>query len=320
MIEGVSESSADHVDLKPVLLFFFLAYAISWISALLLHLIARQAGLPHFGSLMGMAESTFDLGSVADQLILPVPIVFVLTRIVDFGPTLAGVTAAVIVGGFSGLRHLFSQLIRWRVGWRWYALVLFGPALLMALALGLYTLADSGYLASMNLSWPGTVQALLLWLAMRTLLGGGMGEELGWRGFALPRLQAVYGPNQASFIFGLVWTFWHLPGHLIGSSPVANIIAQLVVTVPMSYVATWLYGRTGASVLILTIFHGSFNGWNAFFERSLFPALRNADGWLLIVLIFLVGLGVCAASAMRSESEPSSAGPTASRHERDAKR
>ncbi|MEE8521613.1 MAG: CPBP family intramembrane glutamic endopeptidase [Gemmatimonadota bacterium] len=296
-----SNSRSNDAAFRSVILFFVLSYVISWGAALVLHVIARQAGLAHFGSLMRMAESTFDLGSVADRLILPVPVVFVLTRIVDFGPTLAGLVTASVVGGVAGFKRLGGQLLRWRVGVRWYLLAVFGPGLAMLIAIGLYALVDSSFLASANFIWPTIGRELLFWLFVRTMLGGGLGEELGWRGFALPRLAAHYGPNRASLVIGIVWTFWHLPGHLIGASPVANLLAQLLVTIPGSYVATWLYLRTGGSVLILTLFHGALNGFNSFYERSLFPALRDADAWLLIFIALLIGISIWASTTMRGE-------------------
>ncbi len=80
--------------------------------------------------------------------------------------------------------------------------------------------------------------------------------------------------------------------------PVGNLIGQLLITVPLSYVATWLYLRTSGSVLVLTLFHGSANGFNSFFERSLWPGLRDADGWLLIFLVLALALSAAAAASM----------------------
>jgi membrane protease YdiL (CAAX protease family) len=296
---SAKDNSSGAAGLRPVILFFALAYVISWTAARALHLVARRAGLEDFGSLMGMAETTFNLGSVADRLVLPVPVVWALTRIVDFGPTLAGLIAATFLGGHRELRRLVGKLFRWRVDGVWYALAIVGPAVVMLLAMGLYALLDSSFLASANLAWPATLSALLFWLAVRTFLGGGLGEELGWRGYALSPLTGRYGPAMASFIIGVVWTFWHLPGHLIGASPLANLIGQLLFTVPLSFIATWLYFRAGGSVLVLTLFHGSANGFMAFFERNLFPGLRDADGWLLIFLVLSIGLSAWAASSMR---------------------
>ncbi len=290
--------SGSRSRIDPVILFFFLAYAISWLTALALHVVARQAGLPHFGTLLGMVESTFDLGTMAGQLILPVPVVWVMTRVVDFGPTLAGVITALIVGGTHDLKRLLARLVHWRVGVAAYVLALLGPAVVMLGAIGIYALADNSFVESGTLGWRAATQALVFWLAVRTLMGGGLGEELGWRGFALDRMLGRMHPNQASLIIGLVWTFWHFPGHLVSQSPVGNLIGQLLITVPLSYVATWLYLRTSGSVLVLTLFHGSANGFNSFFERSLWPGLRDADGWLLIFLVLALALSAAAAASM----------------------
>jgi membrane protease YdiL (CAAX protease family) len=280
-----------------VLVFFVLSYAISWGAALLLEIIARSAGLEHFGALMRMAESTFDFSPVEGRLPVPVPVAWTLTRVVDFGPTLGGLATALYVGGTSELRRLVGRLFKWRVGISWYALALIGPAALMLLAIGLYAPTNPAA-ATPEFAGLTTLRALGLWLSVRIILGGGMGEELGWRGFALDRMLRTQSANQASLTIGLVWTFWHLPGHIFGDFAVGNIIGQLLITVPMSYVATWMYLRTGGSVLILTLFHGATNGFLTFFERSLFPGLRDADGWQLVFLLFVLAAAVLAAGAL----------------------
>ena len=138
-------------------------------------------------------------------------------------------------------------------------------------------------------------------MSARTFLGGGMGEELGWRGFALRPLATHMGPNMASAVIGVVWTFWHLPGHLISSSPVGSLIGQIVFTVPGSFLFTWFYLRTGGSVLIVVLLHGAFNGWLAFVERSLFPGLGDNDGWIMVFLLIALVVSLAAAVSMSGE-------------------
>lgn len=134
---------------------------------------------------------------------------------------------------------------------------------------------------------------------MRTLLGGGLGEELGWQGFALPRLKEKHGLLRASLIIGLVWTFWHFPGHLAGSSPLINVLAQLLFTVPLSFVFTWLYYRSGENLPAVILMHGALNGFNAFFERSLFPPIAEEDGFVIFFILVVLIAGVTAAMSLR---------------------
>ena len=88
-------------------------------------------------------------------------------------------------------------------------------------------------------------------------LRGAMGEELGLRGFALPRLQAHYGPMRASLIIGVLWGLWHLPV-LLGRDPV-SVVAFLLLSIGLSFVFTWLYNGSGGSLIPGLLFHATQN-------------------------------------------------------------
>jgi membrane protease YdiL (CAAX protease family) len=261
-----------------------------------------------------MAETTFSLGTIASKLILPVPIVFALTRVVDFGPTLAGLLTPFVVGQPREARNILRQLFDVRAGGRWYAWAFLLPLGIVSAALALHlTVGDS---AITGAEWNGlaTLGQLVFWVViMRTLLGGGLGEELGWRGFALPRLFARHGAVRASFLIGIVWTFWHLPGHLVSSNPIVNIVAQLLFTVPLSFVFTWLYLRADGRLLPVVLMHGALNGFNAFFERALFPALAEEDGFVIFFILVVLLVGVVAALRLRQEAPPQPASPPPAR-------
>lgn len=277
----------------PVLTFFALAYAISWLAVLVLHMIALNAGLEDFSDLMEMAETTFHLREIASDLILPVPIVFLLTRIVDFGPTLAGLLTPFIIGKPDVARQILQRLFIFRVGARWIAWALLLPLGIVSMAFGLHIFLGDSAVSGMEWNGLATLGQMFFWVfLMRTLLGGGLGEELGWRGFALPRLSEKHGAIRASLIIGLVWTFWHLPGHLVSSNPLVNVVAQLCFTVPLSFVFTWLYYRSSEMLLPVVLMHGALNGFNIFFERILFPPLVDEDAFVIffILVVFVVGL------------------------------
>ena len=284
----------------PLLTFFALAYLISWSAALALHWIALRAGLANFGELMSMAETTFSLSSIASVLVVPAPLVFVLSRIVDFGPSFAGLLTPLLIGEADEARGILRRLFNLRAGVSTYAWALLLPLGMVLAAFGLHmTLGDS---AVTGAAWNGlaTIGLLLFWVfVMRTLLGGGLGEELGWRGFALPRLAEKHGAIRASLVIGLVWTFWHLPGWLTGASPLVNMAAQLLFTMPLSFVFTWFYFKTEQRLLPVVLMHGALNGFNAFFERSLFPPLADEDGFVLFFILVSLIAGVIAALRLR---------------------
>ena len=126
----------------------------------------------------------------------------------SWGPAVAALLAAAITGGRAAVRELGARLVRWRVGWPWYAVVLAGPAA--------FSLAVAGAYAALGGSWvaprafDGNLLGLIPFFVVLALTDG-LGEELGWRGYALPRLLARHGALAASLSLGVVWALWHLP-------------------------------------------------------------------------------------------------------------
>ncbi len=124
------------------------------------------------------------------------------------GPLLAGAILSTIIAGRHGLRHYFGQLIRWRVGAKWY-LVIFGlPVLICLIAIavteGLVRDVHIDTLSPQKLrELPDRFIFILLFI--------GLGEEPGWRGFALPQLQSRHSPLVASLMLAPIWALWHLP-------------------------------------------------------------------------------------------------------------
>lgn len=123
-----------------------------------------------------------------------------------------------------------------------------------------------------------TYRNLLRALPATALWGGPVGEEAGWRGFALPRLQHRFDPLLASVILGAAWGAWHLPLHLTGyydaafGSPLLGLVMRAFTTVPLTVLFTWLFNRTGGSVPAMVLLHTAVNvssglstpGWGMF--------------------------------------------------------
>ncbi len=172
-----------------------------------------------------------------------------------YGPTVAAVLAAGILGGRGGLRELFGGLRRWRLG-RWY-LVLVLP-LLVAVVAVLATVALGP--ASLEVAGIGHWMLFPAMLLGGVLLGGL--EEIGWRGYLLPRLQSRIGPIAASVVIGLVWSLWHAPLFLLTSTSQASMSPTWFTlhAVALSLVLTWIYNGSGGSVLLAVLFHGVVNG------------------------------------------------------------
>jgi membrane protease YdiL (CAAX protease family) len=176
-------------------------------------------------------------------------------------PAIAALLAAALTGGRGALRELGSRLVRWRVGWQWYVVVILGPAVFSLAVAGVYTLFGGSWAeAAPPAILAGPLLLLPLFLAILTLTDG-LGEELAWRGFALPRLLTRYNALVASVVLGVIWALWHLPllwteGNGMFQLPVWLLLLDLTAK---SILFTWVFLHTRGSVLIAMLFHGATN-------------------------------------------------------------
>lgn len=216
---------------KALIPFFILAYALSWSIQVPLALQSN-----------GLLSTSLPYG---------------LHYLSAFGPLISAVIITALSEGRTGLRQLAARMTRWRVSIVWW-LVALAPLLLYML---------TGILISIFTSETPIGSAFggldflpdLGWLALPFwILTFGIGEETGWRGFALPRLQRKRSALHATLILWMLWTLWHLP--LFFYSYEAAILPGLTLgLLAGSITFTWLYNSAGGSVLILAVWHGTFN-------------------------------------------------------------
>lgn len=168
-----------------------------------------------------------------------------------FGPATAAIVVTAAAEGRAGLRDLFRRAAIWRVGLRWYVVALGLPAILSLGVAGL----------SIALGAPADVRFSQLTPLTAVLFVLVIGEELGWRGYALPRLQARYGSLLASLILGILWAAWHLPNQFLPGLDFYGygFGAFALYVVPMTVLFTWLADQTRGSVLLAWLFHGAIN-------------------------------------------------------------
>ena len=181
--------------------------------------------------------------------------VLLLQLLGNFGPSAAAIVLLALSGQRRELRGLLKRLLPHRAAPLLYALVLFLP--FVTLLPGLLYASLFADFSGLGLLLGGLLPALLI-----GLLISGPGEELGWRGYALPRLQAAYGPLAASLLIGVVWGVWHLPIWLWSSSSGgAAFIAEFALFVvglsAFSVVFTWVYNHTGASIWMVVLLHAA---------------------------------------------------------------
>src|ERR671917_1630037 len=196
----------------------------------------------------------------------PIIAFFVLTYAIGWGcipfwtfqagsPFIAALIVVPLTQGLSGLKELGLRMICWRVRWYWYVVAVGMPLGVVALTAGLNVALGA---SAPSLAF-GSVSTILMVFAVRLINpgDGALGEEPGWRGVALPGLQSTLSPLVATMILGVVVTVWHVPilfmeeGLLLPSIIVGFLLGSFAVT----FFYTWLFNRTGGSVLMTLISH-----------------------------------------------------------------
>jgi hypothetical protein len=218
----------------------------------------------------------------------------ILFWLAGFGPTLAALILTAWCGGKTALKGFLRRVFQWRAGLFWYGISLLGTPLVMLLALGLHMLmgggrpqfVDPNHLVTSIEQWPG-ILIVFGYVFVFTALG----EEPGWRGYALPRLKARFSPFVASLVLGLIWACWHLPlfwmaGNFHQDLPVSWFLLQVLGS---TFLYTWMHHHTRGNLLITLLFHTSSNA-----AVGLLPVLPldNAGSlrplWLTVGILWLL--------------------------------
>jgi uncharacterized protein len=261
----------------PLVSFFFMAYAFSWIVWAPWVLGEDGAGL------LPINISQTASGYLNATAILA-------------GPTLSAFIMTATTEGREGVRQLLGRYVLWRVGLRWYVFALLGVPLIMLVGTMAYSMELPNLAA---LGGPSYLLSYLVSFALVTLLGGPLLEEGGWRGFALPRMERLHGPLLASLILGVLWALWHLPEFLVpswaassGGSSILSIILFIVFAITVTVVITWVFNNTRASVLLAILVHSSIDTFTIPLA-AIFPAWAIASA-----LPLTIGFGVVAVALM----------------------
>lgn len=206
------------------------------------------------------------------------------------GPFPAALIVTRVVDGQTGMHQLLRRIVQWRVGAGWYLLVLVGYPLVFLL--GLTTEQGAEPMTALV-----EQRSLLLSYYLPTTLFGlllpSLGEEPGWRGFALPRLQQYYGPLVGSLLLGSLHGLWHLPAYMIpgailpGGFDFTVFVANTLAIIASTVVWTWFFNNAAGSIFFAMYVHAVSNA-----NSGLMPMLiseQTGDPWLTFKLI-----GVCA--------------------------
>jgi membrane protease YdiL (CAAX protease family) len=263
----------------PLLFYVLIAYGITWIVWLPFLLSADGLGLMSFSS--------------------PLPLI-VIGGLATFGPALAAFIMTGVTEGREGIRRLLRKIVLWRVGLRWYLFAFIGLPVILTLG----TIVVPGNLASFQPMDP--IALLLAYLPFivypALILGGPLGEEPGWRGFALPLLQRRHGPLVGSLILGVIWTFWHVAPvwlaswYSAGMLNIYNFVLYLLFITSWTIVLTWVFNNTRGSVFMAILVHASGDAFPNVILWPLLPASLALTGYGVYFGYYgmVIGMGVLA--------------------------
>jgi uncharacterized protein len=263
----------------PLVFFFLIAYVGAWLLELPVVLSGTGTGLLPYT--------------------LPPAVVVVAIAAATFtGPTLSAFVMARATEGREGPKRLLRRYVLWRVKFRWYLFVL----LVIPASEVLGAIVLPGVLASYQPVTLGLLLGYPLAFVSTFVLGGPLGEEPGWRGFALPRLQAACGPLAGSLLLGVLWASWHLPLFWTGvwtPPTVANVVMFVVMITVLTVVMTWVFNNAKGSLLITMLMHASFNTFANKVVAPIFPAPLLKDYGLLPELVGFGAVAVVVVAATR---------------------
>ncbi|HVG47532.1 MAG TPA: CPBP family intramembrane glutamic endopeptidase, partial [Rubellimicrobium sp.] len=207
-----------------------------------------------------------------------------------FGPAIAAILMAALIGGWSALKTLLASVIRWHVAPVWYLVALGLPFLIQLVAVWLNPRFGA---PAPNWSAIPPLAQVLPMVALFAVFSGPLGEEIGWRGFALPRLLERHSALMASLILGAVWAVWHLPLILVDDFTTYGAFMPVIAAI----VFTWVHQNTRGSVLLAILMHVSHQNSVRYLGR----VYTNADQvqqqwigvglWILAVAVLLAVYG-----------------------------
>jgi membrane protease YdiL (CAAX protease family) len=190
------------------------------------------------------------------------------------------------------LRELWGRITRWRVNWKYAAFAVFSTVLIFLLCLPVMRLADGEWPDLRLLGEVNYLPTLGIWVLPLWLFTFGFGEEIGWRGFALPRLQERMPVLPATLVLGVLWILWHVPTFFYHTTYTAmgwTVLPAFTIGVLSGAVLfTWLYNGSGGSVLMVAVWHGLFDLFTASEAgQDLIPMVISIAVivWAVIVLL-----------------------------------
>ena len=255
------DPNASFIKRHPLVLFFALAYALSWGNFIL------KAYQPNF------------------------PFLY------PYGPLLAAIITAAVTGGSGGLKELARRCLRWRVGLRLYAAALFVPLGIGLVTVYLSVLAGGPAPSAAKLGpWYS-----LFWLFPMAMVDAPLGEEPGWRGFALPGFPAQRSPLFNTLILALLVVGWHVP--LVISEPTLAA-PYLVAGLASAILTNWVYYNARGSALLALLYHTAANTMGIYYSPMLSGADQIRYFWMLALVNWVTAIAVVLLTGQTLQRQP----------------
>ena len=242
--------------------------------------------------------------------IVKIDISFIVLLFLGWGFVFASVIMTGLTLGREGVISLLRRFFRWRVGWKWYLVAFLLEPLLIVLGVFGNALVTgiapdfSGIIAYQFFGEDATLWLFILPFFLIDFITNG--EEIGWRGYVLPRLQAKYSALTSTLILGVIWGFWHLLKFLTHWNPL-SFTWFMVHVLAFAVTLTWLYNGTKGSLLLVTIMHASSNTAGIFFPMANTGSSENMGayiGYVLFEVLAAIIVVLVTGPARLSRTEP----------------
>lgn len=245
----------------------------------------------------------------ANASLLPFKVPYIVSITFGWGIIFASLIMTGLTLGKNGVIDLLKRFLIWRVRWTWYlaAFLLYPTIFLSAVlinAVWTQTPIDfSGVLAYKIFGASAKLPAFILPFFLFDFLTNG--EEMGWRGYVLPRLQTRYSALVSSLILGMLWAFWHLPRYLVPGH--VSLFALLIIKVLADAVIyTWLYNNTHGSLLLTTILHAAGNTVGVFLPIANTQSGEHIDVYVTAIVFLILTAIVVTITRSKQPSQTAS--------------